>query len=61
MYQSPKLLRHGSFREMTQAGITGSTDHFTFHGVIINTPIFNPPPPPPEENNPITTFDVGSR
>lgn len=29
MYEKPKVQRFGTFRELTQAGVTGSCDGFT--------------------------------
>lgn len=33
MYQSPKLLRYGSFRDLTQAGWNGADDHLFFRNI----------------------------
>ena len=56
MYQSPKLLRHGSFREMTQAGIFSGGDHLFFKSLL--PPVNNTPP---DEDCPPTGQDAGSR
>lgn len=33
MYETPKLLRYGSFRELTQAGWSSSDDHLFFKSI----------------------------
>lgn len=59
MYRSPKLLRHGSFRELTQSGLSGSRDQLFFMSIV--APPSDPTPPPPEVQI-FTTLDVaGSR
>jgi hypothetical protein len=60
MYTSPKLLRHGSFREMTQAGLWGSSDHIFFLSIVPPLPPVNNPPPSGGGGGPTTTV-VGSR
>jgi hypothetical protein len=32
-YESPKLLRYGSFRDLTQAGWSGANDHLFFQNI----------------------------
>jgi hypothetical protein len=44
MYKSPKLLRYGSFRELTRSGLSGSSDQFLFLSVV---------------NPPVVTTDTG--
>jgi hypothetical protein len=39
MYQSPKLLRYGSFRDLTRAGLSGSSDQLFFLSVTSLPPI----------------------
>ena len=33
MYERPKLVRYGSFRELTQAGWSGGNDHLLFKAI----------------------------
>lgn len=33
MYTSPKLVRYGKFRDLTQAGWNGANDHMFFHAI----------------------------
>ncbi len=33
MYESPKLLRYGGFRDLTQAGWSGADDHLFFQNI----------------------------
>lgn len=58
MYQSPKLVRYGSFRNLTQAGLSGSQDQLLFLS-IVNTPCVVGCGGPTDPGGGVNTTDIG--